>query len=660
MTAKDDQSLMHETDDRQKPLRLNPKAHTGRYKVLVVEADTVDQLAFKRLVEQDGLPYDYTIAESVAEAREFLSRDWCEIVIADYMLGDGTAFDLMDATQDIPMIIATGTGDEEIAVQAMKKGAYDYLIKDPMRNYLKMLPMTVEHALQRKWAADRHRMMSHAIMSISDSVVITDDDDYIILTNRAFCNTYGYREDDILGQSIDCLWTDETIYHPSHGTSPRQKEVDGEFISRRKDGSLLTISLSRSLITDDNGTTLACLSIIRDITERKQAEDNLRTSKEEVQQYAAYLEKRNRELDQFSYVISHDLKAPLRAIANLARWIEEDLGDSLPGESREHMNLLNKRVLRMNALIEGLLQYSRNGRLQETFTTVREDDLLKEVIDSLAPPAGFEVVIQPGMPQLFTSPLQLTQVFTNLISNALTRHDKKRGRVEITVEELDHTYRFSVIDDGPGIDPAYHNKVFEIFQTLQPPDRVESTGIGLALVKKIVEDNNCEIELHSKEGAGTIFRFTWPKDSRKENNVGEQTDQSSSGGGWRSGYFGYPTVHANAQGSQSSLYSQRWHRGTGHAPGHWRGWRSGGPLSIPRPAGSQSAQDGRTGVFEGRTQRSEITSHHDYYHHQFGRQTDPGGGFRFECVQLSLQAGELRSTACDDRHTGTVMESSCR
>ncbi len=512
---------MHEMDDRQNHLRLNPKAHADRYKVLVVEDDAVDQLAFKRLVEQDGLPYDYTIADSVAAAREFLSRDWCEIVIADYMLGDGTAFDLMDATQEIPMIIATGTGDEEIAVRAMKKGAYDYLIKDPLRNYLKMLPLTVENALQRKWAADRHQMMSHAIMSISDSVVITNDDDDIILTNRAFCNTYGYQEDEILGQSIDLLWTDNTTDHPSQGTSPRQKKVDGEFISRRKDGSLLTIALSRSLITDDSGTTLACLSIIRNITERKQAEDRLRTSKEEVQQHAAYLEKRNQELDQFSYVISHDLKAPLRAIANLARWIEEDLGDSLPGESREHMNLLNKRVLRMNALIEGLLQFSRIGRRQETFTAVKVDDLLKEIIDSLAPPAGFEVVIQPGMPQLFTSSLQLTQVFTNLISNALMHHDKKRGRVEIAVEDLNHTCRFSVIDDGPGIDPAYHGKVFELFQTLQPPDQVESTGIGLALVKKIVEDNDCEIELHSKEGAGTTVRFTWPKDSRKEENVGE-------------------------------------------------------------------------------------------------------------------------------------------
>lgn len=521
MTSKDDQSLMPELDDRHKPLRLNPKAHTGRYKVLVVEEDTGDQLAFKRLVEQDSLPYDYTIAESVAEVREFLSRDWCEIVIADYMLSDGTAFDLMDATQEIPMVITTGTGDEEIAALTLKKGAYDYLIKDPMRNYLKMLPMTVENALQRKWAADRHQMMSHAIMSISDSVVITDDDDHIILTNRAFCNTYGYQEDEILGQSIDCLWTDETTDHHCHRTSPQQKVVDGEFISRRKDGSLLTISLSRSRITDDSGTALACLSIIRDITERKQAEELLRTSKEEVQQYAAYLEKRNRELDQFSYVISHDLKAPLRAIANLARWIEEDLGADLPKETREHMNLLNKRVLRMNALIEGLLQYSRIGRMQETFTTVNVDDLLIEIIDSLAPPAGFEVVIQPGMPQLFTCPLQLTQVFTNLISNALTHHDKKRGRVEITVEDLDHICRFSVIDDGPGIDPAYHSKVFEIFQTLQPPDRVESTGIGLALVKKIVEENDCEIELHSKEGAGTTVRFTWPKDSRKEENVGE-------------------------------------------------------------------------------------------------------------------------------------------
>ncbi|WP_287127513.1 ATP-binding protein [Candidatus Cyanaurora vandensis] len=221
--------------------------------------------------------------------------------------------------------------------------------------------------------------------------------------------------------------------------------------------------------------------------------------------------KRNQELDQFAYVISHDLKAPLRAIANLSQWIEEDLVDKLDETTQHQMNLMRGRVHRMEDLINGLLQYSRVGRAGMPPQMVEVAQLLAEVIDTLAPAPGFTVMVGPGMPVFLAEQLPLEQVFANLIGNALKYHHRKEGRVDISVAEQDDFYKFSVKDDGPGISPAFHEKIFVIFQTLQARDKVESTGIGLALVKKIVEGQGGRIWVESVLNQGATFNFTWPK-----------------------------------------------------------------------------------------------------------------------------------------------------
>ncbi|HSF73148.1 MAG TPA: ATP-binding protein, partial [Microcoleus sp.] len=285
----------------------------------------------------------------------------------------------------------------------------------------------------------------------------------------------------------------------------------------RKDGELVWANLTVSLLREENGTQFL-MSVVEDIRDRKQAEESLRLRAQELRltaqnlaQTTNSLRKRNQELDQFAYVVSHDLKAPLRAIANLSSWIEEDLSDSMTEDTLHQMNLLRGRVHRMEALIEGLLQYSRVGRIQVPSEMVKVDNLLAEIIDSLAPPSEFEVKVEPGMPTLVAERLLLQQVFSNLISNAIKHNRAESGHVKISVKELDDFYEFSVEDDGPGIAPQYHDKVFVIFQTLEARDKVENTGIGLSLVKKIVEGQGGSISLESAEGEGATFRFTWPK-----------------------------------------------------------------------------------------------------------------------------------------------------
>jgi len=252
-----------------------------------------------------------------------------------------------------------------------------------------------------------------------------------------------------------------------------------------------------------------------DIDDQKQSEIALREHGEQLARITAALEERNRELDQFAYITSHDLKAPLRGIANLSQWIEEDLGDNVTDDIRKQLDLLRGRVHRMEGLIDGILQYSRVGRVKGAIETVDVGVLLHDVVDLIAPPAEFHIDVAPNMPTIITERLRLQQVFQNLINNAIKHHNRADGHICISVAERGPMYEFAVTDDGPGIAPQYHQKIFVVFQTLAARDKVEGTGIGLSLVKKIVESNGGQIQVESAEGAGTTFRFTWPKRAKE-------------------------------------------------------------------------------------------------------------------------------------------------
>ncbi|AFZ37111.1 multi-sensor signal transduction histidine kinase [Stanieria cyanosphaera PCC 7437] len=225
----------------------------------------------------------------------------------------------------------------------------------------------------------------------------------------------------------------------------------------------------------------------------------------------ANLTSRNQELDQFTYIVSHDLKAPLRAIANLSEWLEEDLQDKLDEDTSHQLTLLRQRVFRMDAFIDGLLRYSRAGRLKEEKTIVDVKELLAEIIDSLNPPPEFTIKINGAMPVFKTEVLPLQQVLSNLISNGIKYNSNPEGKIEIFVSDRDSAYQFAIADNGMGIPVRYHEKIFEIFQTLASREEKESTGIGLSIVKKIVENQGGKIWLESQEGQGTTFYFTWLK-----------------------------------------------------------------------------------------------------------------------------------------------------
>lgn len=226
----------------------------------------------------------------------------------------------------------------------------------------------------------------------------------------------------------------------------------------------------------------------------------------------ADLERSNAELDRFAYVASHDLKAPLRGIRNLAEWIAEDVAATASGDTRENLRLLNSRVDRLDSLLESLLTYSRVGRKVSSAEAVDTARLVDEISDYLAPRAGFTVKCAGAMPQLMTAKAPLEQVLRNLINNALKHHDRDHGEVRVSARELDDVVEFRVEDDGPGIPPEFHERVFMMFQTLKPRDQVEGSGMGLAIVKKTVESVRGHIRVEATGAArGTTFVFSWPK-----------------------------------------------------------------------------------------------------------------------------------------------------
>lgn len=282
-------------------------------------------------------------------------------------------------------------------------------------------------------------------------------------------------------------------------------------------------------LQDEQGQVYRLIGTSINITRRKQAEDAIQTLNADLEQRVAdrtqeltqlnsallhsnaLLERRNQELDQFVYVASHDLKAPLRAISNLSAWLEEDLEAQLPEENREQLQLLRGRVHRMEALINALLEYSRVGRKESKRDRVDLNQLLAEVIDSLGPPENLQIEVPPNLPTLNAKRLLLHQVFANLISNAIKYIDREDGYIRIGCEDVGDAYRFVVADNGPGIDPKYHDKIFGVFRTLHARDQIESTGIGLSIVKKILDTEGGQITVESDVGAGASFYVTWPK-----------------------------------------------------------------------------------------------------------------------------------------------------
>ena len=337
-------------------------------------------------------------------------------------------------------------------------------------------------------------------------------DRVMLEVSEGFCALTGLSRGEMLGNTSERFYVDHEEYLRAGADAHAQLEATGsaEIETRwlSADGRRLDVFLNAALVDPkkpDGDVTFT----VTDITARKSQEQAL-------VQRSAELERSNKELATFAYVASHDLRSPLRGISQLSEWTAEDMPTDMPPEIDAHLKLMRSRVARMERLLDDLLSYSQVGRIQGDIAPVDVAELCRESFDLLAPPPGFALELSGDLPRIATRKTPLSQVFQNLIGNAIKHRDRDTGTIAIAGRAVAGGHAYIVADDGPGIPPQFHERIFGLFQTLRPRDEVEGSGMGLALARKQVELYGGRIVVRSDGGRGTAFEFTWPDDAEME------------------------------------------------------------------------------------------------------------------------------------------------
>ena len=467
-----------------------------RYKILLIEDDQLDQMAFKRFVEINAVPYDCTVSSSVSQAKQVLNTEQFDIIITDHSLGDGTALDILESAKNTPVIVVTGAGDEETAVKAWKAGAYDYMVKDINQNYLKAIPRTVENAVRHNMVEKKLELLSGAVMSTDDSIYITNMQGEIVYVNKAFCKTYGYKEEEIVGQNGNLLWIGKQ--QSQNTRSVFQSKTSGSgwevgFYHRRKDNSVFPVSLSRSNIKDTKGRDVAIVGVARDITERIIIEDELRTE-------SVKLKKKMQLQNDMTTLVTETLQRLLEE-GNIET-AKRVLGDHLDTTKIDADKMeLDKRTFNFTSLI---------SQAVEAFQPLANDKNIDLKNDA---PDG-ELIVNADYDRM-------AQVLINLLSRAI-KLSPANGHVSLRVTEADNELIVEIQDEGQLLERN------EIHRIINRPDLIKEqfqTGredliLGLRIAKEFIEMHGGHIWSESSEDKQNIFCFTVPKSSvRQESNM---------------------------------------------------------------------------------------------------------------------------------------------
>lgn len=284
----------------------------------------------------------------------------------------------------------------------------------------------------------------------------------------------------------------------------RRVEVQG--ILHGFDGTRMHVLVGVTMPSTREGFTILTVADLTSHFERQEAE---RAAEEKT----AELERINAEVERLFYAVSHDMRAPLRGVHNLAEWAIEDIEAGDPESVLGHMSALRGRVARLERMMNDLLTYARAGRVERDVEEVDLEGLVDELRTLASAPAGFVITSRGKLPKVVTVRTLLTQVFLNLIGNAIKHHDKGAGQITVEAQERDGMLELSVSDDGPGIPVEYRERVFGLFSTLKPRDDVEGSGMGLAFVQKVVRSMGGHVAIVGPDGRGTTFQFTWPRSS---------------------------------------------------------------------------------------------------------------------------------------------------
>jgi PAS domain S-box-containing protein len=353
-----------------------------------------------------------------------------------------------------------------------------------------------------------------------DNIYTADLDGLITYVNPAFMKLLEVSDPaELMGRPFlpERFWLD-----PEGGKQVLEEIKKGSIESRELalktfKGRKIYVTLFCSLTKDVHGEINGSQGVVYDITPQKEMVA-LREAEEELEKLNTYLKtavcdlkRANKELQEFAHIAAHDLKTPLRAIGTLADWISMDYADKFDEQGKEQVRLLVTKAKQMTALIDDILQYSRLGQSAQKNQQVNLNTVLSGVIEEIAPPEHIKITVENKLPTMMCKKTHIIQILQNLLGNAVKYMDKPKGHIRVGCVEQDDDWQFSVADNGPGIDAKYFDKIFKIFQTLAARKGVESTGIGLSIVKKLVELNKGRVWVESEVGRGSTFFFTLPK-----------------------------------------------------------------------------------------------------------------------------------------------------
>lgn len=368
------------------------------------------------------------------------------------------------------------------------------------------IDITDRHRLEQRLRSTESRMQDMAD-GIPGLFSFIDRDYRVVFMSSMYRDIFGFSHEELLGRHMAELVGEEEFQErkPRYDAALAGETLLYDTNRPLPKGMELFYRVSHQPYRDENGEIKGVMSLAIDITERQQAQLALQQKSEE-------LARSNHDLEQFAYIASHDLKAPLRAIEVLGQWLQEDLKDYTGGEVQTNLGLLRQRTQRLNRLLDDLMEYSRAGRRVGSRREVNTREMVQDIATLLAPPASMRVEAEPSLPTLDTHHAPLEQVLRNLINNAIKHHPTQQGHVLVSAVDQGTSLLFAVQDDGEGIPEDYAEKVFQMFQTLQPRDEREGSGMGLAIVKRIIDWQGGRIWFHAGPGdVGTVFKFVWHK-----------------------------------------------------------------------------------------------------------------------------------------------------
>jgi PAS domain S-box-containing protein len=383
----------------------------------------------------------------------------------------------------------------EIGLNPLRSARGDYVLA----SIVDLRELRREQASQLRMAA--------VVESAEDAIITRSLDGIIQSWNPGAQRLLGYSPDEIIGRPVSLLipparGEDEALIIALLNQGKRVAQY--ETLRRRKDGSLVDVSLTVSPILDLSGRVIGAAKIMQDISRRKQAEQSLLLSNQQLLEA-------NRALDDFVYTASHDLRAPLVGVNRLAQWVLED-DHALAPKSRDRLLVIQGRIARMARLLDDIRDYARAGQERRPpEAPVAAANVLQEVLSSLDVPAGFSVLGDASLQRVQVARIPLLQVLHNLVANAIKHHDRATGTISVTVLQTGRSLRFRVEDDGPGIPVEYRETVFEMFRTLRPRDEVEGSGMGLAMVRKLVGRMGGACGVEGPDGRGARIWFDWPR-----------------------------------------------------------------------------------------------------------------------------------------------------